>query len=124
MDSLSPRLRYKQSHRKLRWWVISALSYFVRGLPKPAAAVLHNITPDIITSNPCSSKEFPCKRNKNEIWRRICVFFLPRQLMQPERGDTAPLAMSHMIGRKGRNKTMYLDMKTMGLQAIRVQWKS
>ena len=44
--------------------------------------------------------------------------------MQPERGDTTPLEMSHMIGRKGRNKTMYLDLKTMGLQAISVQWKS
>ena len=97
------------------------MSYFVGRLPKPAAAVLHNITPDNITSNPCSWKEFPCKRNKNEIRRRICEFFLPRQLMQQEIGDTTPLAMSHMIGRKGRNKTMYLDIKTMGLQAISVQ---
>ena len=100
------------------------MSYFVGGLPKPAEAVFHNITPDNITSNPCSSKEFPCKINKNEIRRRIREFFLPQQLMQPERGDTIQLAMSHMIGRKGRNKTMYLDLKTMGLQAISVQWKS
>lgn len=48
--------------------------HFGGGLPK-AAAVLHNITPDNITSDPCSSKEFPCKRNKNEIRRRIRELF-------------------------------------------------